>query len=110
MSQRPSYAVGTGLFIVLGFAALGYLATQTTSVANTSRGPSYTLEAHFANIGQLKERAPVKVAGVRIGQVQSIVLDPGKDVRDLDMTCELLDEKTGKIVSERWLYYWKKTH
>ena len=38
------------------------------------------------------------------------VLDPGKDVRDLDMTCELLDEKTGKIVSERWLYYWKKTH
>ena len=77
MSQRQSYAVGTGLFIVLGFAALGYLATQTTSVANSSRGPSYTVEAHFANIGQLKERAPVKVAGVRVGQVQSIVLDPG---------------------------------
>ena len=49
MSQRPSYAVGTGLFIVLGFATLGYLATQTTSVVNTSRGPTYSVEAHFAN-------------------------------------------------------------
>jgi phospholipid/cholesterol/gamma-HCH transport system substrate-binding protein len=88
VSQRQSYAVGTGLFIVLGFAALGYLATQTTSVANTSRGPSYTVEAHFANIGQLKERAPVKVAGVRIGQVQSIVLDPGKETADVKLSID----------------------
>ncbi|WP_109123729.1 outer membrane lipid asymmetry maintenance protein MlaD [Dyella sp. C11] len=88
MSQRQSYAVGTGLFIALGFAALGYLATQTTSVANSSRGPSYTVEAHFANIGQLKERAPVKVAGVRIGQVQSIVLDPGKETADVKLSID----------------------
>ncbi|TBR36872.1 MULTISPECIES: outer membrane lipid asymmetry maintenance protein MlaD [Dyella] len=88
MSQRPSYAVGTGLFIVLGFATLGYLATQTTSVANRSRGPSYVVEAHFANIGQLKERAPVKVAGVRIGQVQSIVLDPGKETADVKLAID----------------------
>lgn len=88
MSQRQSYAVGTGLFILLGFAALGYLATQTTSVANTSRGPSYTVEAHFANIGQLKERAPVKVAGVRVGQVQSIVLDPGKETADVKLAID----------------------
>jgi len=88
VSQRQSYAVGTGLFIVLGFAALGYLATQTTSVANTSRGPSYTVEAHFANIGQLKERAPVKVAGVRVGQVQSIVLDPGKETADVKLSID----------------------
>jgi hypothetical protein len=74
---RNSYAVGTGLFIVLGFAALAYLATQTTSVANVHQGASYTVDAHFANIGQLKERAPVKIAGVRIGQVQSITLEPG---------------------------------
>ncbi|NEK56166.1 outer membrane lipid asymmetry maintenance protein MlaD, partial [Rhizobium leguminosarum] len=42
MTQRRSYAFGTGLFIVLGFAALAYLATQTTSVANASQGSSYT--------------------------------------------------------------------
>jgi len=76
MNPRPSYAIGTGLFILLGFAALAYLATQTTSVANIRRGDSYTLKARFQNIGQLKARAPVKIAGVRIGDVQSIALEP----------------------------------
>lgn len=75
MSQRHSYQVGTGLFIVLGFAALAYLATQTTSVANYREGASYVLKARFSNIGQLKVRAPIKLAGVRIGSVQSIALD-----------------------------------
>jgi phospholipid/cholesterol/gamma-HCH transport system substrate-binding protein len=76
MTQRRSYQVGTGLFILLGFAALAYLATQTTSVANFQQGPSYTLKARFSNVGQLKLRAPVKVAGVRIGSVKAIDLDP----------------------------------
>jgi len=88
VSQRKSYAVGTGLFIVLGFAALAYLATQTTSVANTHQGASYTVEAHFANIGQLKERAPVKIAGVRVGQVRSIALDPQKEAADVTLAID----------------------
>jgi len=92
--QRSSYAVGTGLFIVLGFAALAYLATQTSSVANVHQGASYTVDAHFANIGQLKERAPVKVAGVRIGQVQSITLEPGQEVADVKLT---IDKNYDKI-------------
>ncbi|RDS82924.1 outer membrane lipid asymmetry maintenance protein MlaD [Dyella monticola] len=94
MSQRKSYAVGTGLFIVLGFAALAYLATQTTSVVNSHQGASYTVDAQFSDIGQLKERAPVKVAGVRVGQVQSITLDPGKAVADVTL---LIDKKFSQI-------------
>jgi phospholipid/cholesterol/gamma-HCH transport system substrate-binding protein len=88
VTQRRSYAVGTGLFIVLGFAALAYLATQTTSVANVSQGDSYTIDTEFANIGQLKERAPVKVAGVRIGQVQSIELAQGKPVAEVKLSID----------------------
>ena len=89
MSQpRSSYAVGTGLFIVLGFAALAYLATQTSSVANTHQGDSYVVEAEFTNIGQLKERAPVKIAGVRVGQVQSIALVAGHDVADVKLSID----------------------
>ncbi|MET0505618.1 MAG: MlaD family protein, partial [Luteibacter sp.] len=79
MTQRRSYAVGTGLFIVLGFAALAYLATQTTSVANSHSGSTYNVDTRFANVGQLKVRAPVKIAGVRIGSVQAIDLVPGKE-------------------------------
>ncbi|RDS82566.1 outer membrane lipid asymmetry maintenance protein MlaD [Dyella psychrodurans] len=88
MSQRKSFAVGTGLFIVLGFASLAYLATQTSSIANSHQGAAYRVDAQFANIGQLKERAPVKVAGVRIGQVQSIALAPGKDVADVTLSID----------------------
>jgi phospholipid/cholesterol/gamma-HCH transport system substrate-binding protein len=97
VSQRKSYAVGTGLFIVLGFAALAYLATQTTSVVNSHQGASYTVDAQFANVGQLKERAPVKVAGVRVGQVQSINLEPGKDVADVKLS---IDKKFGQIPTD----------
>jgi phospholipid/cholesterol/gamma-HCH transport system substrate-binding protein len=86
--------VGTGLFIVLGFAALAYLATQTTSVANTHQGASYTVQAHFANIGQLKERAPVKIAGVRVGQVRSIALDPKLEAADVTLA---IDERYSHI-------------
>jgi phospholipid/cholesterol/gamma-HCH transport system substrate-binding protein len=97
VSQRKSYAVGTGLFIVLGFAALAYLATQTTSVVNSHQGASYIVDAEFANVGQLKERAPVKVAGVRVGQVQSITLAPGKDVADVKLS---IDKKFNQIPTD----------
>jgi phospholipid/cholesterol/gamma-HCH transport system substrate-binding protein len=78
VNQRRSYQIGTGLFIVLGFAALAYLATQTTSVANFQQGPSYTIKGRFTNVGQLKLRAPVKIAGVRIGSVKAIDLDAAR--------------------------------
>lgn len=74
MNPRRSFAAGTGLFILLGFAALVYLATQTTSVANSYQGDTYTVTANFMNVGQLKVGAPVKMAGVRIGSVTSIQL------------------------------------
>lgn len=91
MTQRRSYQIGTGLFILLGFAALAYLATQTTSVANFRQGPSYTLKARFNNVGQLKLRAPVKLAGVRIGSVESIALDPDR-----------LDAEVGLAIDKRY--------
>ncbi|MBN8887190.1 MAG: outer membrane lipid asymmetry maintenance protein MlaD [Rudaea sp.] len=78
MAQRQSFQIGTGLFILLGFTALAYLATQTTSVANFSQGESYSLKARFTNVGQLKLRAPVKIAGVRVGSVDKVVLEPDK--------------------------------
>lgn len=76
MASNRSFEIGTGLFILLGFAALAFLATQTTSLAGYRAGDTYQLSARFANIGQLRERAPVKLAGVTIGSVQAIDLDP----------------------------------
>lgn len=94
MAQRQSFQIGTGLFIALGFAALGYLATQTTSLANYRQGDSYAVKARFTNIGQLKLRAPVKVAGVRVGSVSDIKLEADK----LDALVTLsIDQRYSKI-------------
>jgi len=94
MAQRHSYQIGSGLFILLGFAALAYLATQTTSIANYSQGASYAIKARFTNVGQLKLRAPVKIAGVRVGTVSDIKLEADK----LDALVTLsLDKRFDKI-------------
>ena len=94
MAQRQSFQLGTGLFIVLGLAALGYLSTQTTSLANYRQGDSYAVKARFTNVGQLKLRAPVKVAGVRVGSVGDIKLEADK----LDALVTLsIDKRFDKI-------------
>lgn len=63
-----------GLFIVAGGASMVYLALNVSGLT-TDGTQSYQLKAHFANIGGLTSRAKVSVAGVTIGQVNSIILD-----------------------------------
>jgi phospholipid/cholesterol/gamma-HCH transport system substrate-binding protein len=68
--------LGTGAFVLLGFAALFYLTTQTTSRGlSFSRPPHYDVTAKFDNIGDLKVGAPVSMSGVEIGRVVSIDFD-----------------------------------
>src|SRR5690348_9275910 len=58
---------------MLGLAVLGYL---SISIGGLRLGPrdDYLVQARFSNVGDLKPRAPVKVAGVTIGRVESIRL------------------------------------
>ena len=74
MQHTKTVEIGTGAFVALGFAALFFLATQTTNIQRFEEG-SYDITARFDNIGGLKERSPVAMAGVRIGRVESIVFD-----------------------------------
>ncbi|HET7587828.1 MAG TPA: outer membrane lipid asymmetry maintenance protein MlaD [Gammaproteobacteria bacterium] len=75
MKQTRAVEFGTGLFILFGILALFFLATQTTNFQYVS-GNTYEVTAIFQNIGGLKVRAPVSMAGVKIGHVTSIDLDP----------------------------------
>jgi phospholipid/cholesterol/gamma-HCH transport system substrate-binding protein len=70
--------IGTGLFVLLGFAALLFLTTQLPSngLKLTGFKKGYTVSARFENIGDLKTGSPVTMAGVRIGVVQLIRFDP----------------------------------
>jgi phospholipid/cholesterol/gamma-HCH transport system substrate-binding protein len=69
--------VGTGMFVLLGFAALGFLTTQLPSSGLKLGGAKsgYHVTAKFDNIGDLKPGSPVSMAGVRIGDVENIRFD-----------------------------------
>jgi phospholipid/cholesterol/gamma-HCH transport system substrate-binding protein len=68
--------LGTGTFVLLGFAALFYLTTQTTSRGlSFSSPPHYDVTAKFDNIGDLKVGAPVSMSGVEVGRVVGIDFD-----------------------------------
>ncbi|AIT26246.1 outer membrane lipid asymmetry maintenance protein MlaD [Bordetella holmesii] len=64
-----------GLFVLLGAAALVFLALRAGNLSSFSFAPTYTLTASFDNIGGLKVRAPVKSAGVVVGRVSQISFD-----------------------------------
>lgn len=75
--MRSSRAIdlSTGLFVLLGFAAIVFLVTQITNREFSLRSESYRLQAQFENVGGLKAGAPVSMAGVTIGRVESIGYD-----------------------------------
>lgn len=64
-----------GLFVVLGFIALLFLALKAGNMSSLSFQPTYPVKLKFDNIGGLKVRAPVKSAGVVVGRVTSIGFD-----------------------------------
>jgi phospholipid/cholesterol/gamma-HCH transport system substrate-binding protein len=70
--------LGTGTFVLLGFAALLFLTTQTTSRGITlfANPPHFDLTAKFDNVGDLKVGAPVSMSGVEMGRVTKIAFDP----------------------------------
>src|ERR1700731_3658988 len=77
MRKSTTLNLGTGTFVLLGFAALFFLTTQTTSRGITffTRPPHYELLAKFDNIGDLKVGAPVSMSGVEMGRVTKIAFD-----------------------------------
>jgi phospholipid/cholesterol/gamma-HCH transport system substrate-binding protein len=77
-AENRSLEIGTGLFVLLGFAALAFLTTQLPSSGLRLHAPGagFEVTARFDNVGDLKVGAPVTMAGVRIGQVDRIVVDP----------------------------------
>ena len=77
MRKSTTLNLGTGTFVLLGFAALSFLTTQTTShgLSFFTNPPHYDLIAKFDNIGDLKVGAPVSMSGVEMGRVTKIGFD-----------------------------------
>ncbi len=73
--QSKTMEVGVGIFVAIGIAALFMLAMKVSNIAELATTGGYTLKARFENVGGLKVRSPVKMAGVRIGRVAAITFD-----------------------------------
>jgi phospholipid/cholesterol/gamma-HCH transport system substrate-binding protein len=70
--QRKSIDLMVGFFVLLGAAALVFLAFKAANLTSLGGGQSYQLIAKFDNIGGLKPRSPVKSAGVVVGRVAEV--------------------------------------
>jgi phospholipid/cholesterol/gamma-HCH transport system substrate-binding protein len=78
MRANRTLEIGTGLFVLLGFAALLFLTTQLPASGLKLGGAKagYHVTAEFDNVGDLKVGSPVTMSGVRLGDVEDIHFDP----------------------------------
>ena len=73
--QRSRNDLWVGLFVLLGGAAVLFLALKSANLLSLNFDKSYKITAKFDNIGGLKPRAAVKSAGVVVGRVENITFD-----------------------------------
>ena len=73
--ERTKLDIWVGIFVIIGLAALFGLATKVGNLTSNNIKETYSVYAHFENIGGLKPRAAVKAAGVVVGRVNSIIFD-----------------------------------
>jgi len=72
MARARMTEILVGAFMAAGFVALFFLAMRVSNLSSGGAGDGYRVFARFDNIGSLKVRAPVTMAGVRIGRVEEV--------------------------------------
>lgn len=73
--QRSKNDLWVGLFVLIGGAAILFLALKSANLLTLNFDTTYKVTAKFDNIGGLKPRAAVKSAGVVVGRVENILFD-----------------------------------
>lgn len=103
MQTSRTLELWVGLFVALGLAALLALTFRVSNLTEFREGPTYELTATFSNIGALRPRAQVTVAGVRIGRVAAINLDPdtlrAEVTLEIDARYELPEDTSAQILT-----------
>jgi phospholipid/cholesterol/gamma-HCH transport system substrate-binding protein len=74
--NKATMDLWVGIFVTIGLGAIVFLALKVGNLMSLDTKPSYRLEANFDHIGGLKLRAPVMAAGVIVGRVEAVRLDP----------------------------------
>jgi phospholipid/cholesterol/gamma-HCH transport system substrate-binding protein len=101
MKNERSLEIGTGLFVLLGFAALAFLTTQLpgSKLAVLGDSSGYAVTARFENVGDLQPGAPVSMAGVKVGRVTGVSFDS----TDYKAVVKLsIDSQYNRIPDDSW--------
>jgi phospholipid/cholesterol/gamma-HCH transport system substrate-binding protein len=96
MKKQQIVDFTVGLFMIAGVMAFAALAINVSGLSDFSSSGGYHVSAEFADIGGLKIRAPVTIAGVKIGEVSDIELQP----EDLNAKVTMTLQKRRKIPYE----------
>ncbi|WP_022956579.1 outer membrane lipid asymmetry maintenance protein MlaD [Perlucidibaca piscinae] len=86
--RMKSLELLVGAFLLAAFLALAFLAMQVSGLSAEMSKPSYRVHAMFQNVGGLTVRAKVTMAGVNIGRVEAIALDPATQLARVDMSID----------------------
>ncbi len=78
MLSRKTLELWVGAFVAAGILALAMLAFKVGNLTAMDVVGGYKVKAYFDNIGGLKVKSPVTIAGVRIGRVSAISFDERK--------------------------------
>ena len=73
--KKSKLELFVGIFVLLGIAAVAYL-TLKLGTGSLIRGDTYLLEARFTNAGGLHTGSSVLLAGVTVGRVEAVRMDP----------------------------------
>ena len=101
--NKKGIETAVGLFVLLGLAALLFVALKAANLTSFGRADTYTVTARFDNIGGLKARAPVRAAGVVIGRITGISLDAktyqGVVTREIERNYLFPKDSSAKILT-----------
>lgn len=101
MMRQRTIEGWVGFFMIVGIMALLVLALKVSGLSSFGHNNTYQVIASFDNIGGLKERAPVKISGVKIGEVSKISLQNNnyraKVVMAIDKEVKIPDQSTAAI-------------
>ncbi|WP_355661422.1 outer membrane lipid asymmetry maintenance protein MlaD [Halomonas salifodinae] len=95
MKRSKTMELGVGLFMLAGILGLVFLGLRVSGLSLSAPSDTFTVQANFANIGGLKPRARVTMAGVNVGRVSAIELDT--DWYDARVTMELNADLEGRL-------------
>lgn len=77
--KQKSIEFWVGILMLLGIFAFTFMALQVSGMTPSSNPfikSDYDVTANFTDIGGLKARSAVRIAGVQIGTVEAIALNP----------------------------------